>query len=187
MLTVRWAIEELRQDGRGLSPTMRNKAEAEVADIYAESGRAGEAAAALPAFWRDVEATVNAAGKGRSDIQPGKERVIFDNTNIQGVFGGGAPAGFTLDHPTFITAIRTYHWNKGRGQPAATWIRIRGAQKGQFKAQAENPSTWWKATPMLLLQPGKYLVEDGDPGSWARNPGSGGKGFVQIFGRPVER
>lgn len=113
--------------------------------------------------------------------------MVFDNTNIQGVLGGGEPAGFTLDRPTFITAIRTYHWNRGRGMPEATWIRLRGAQEEQFKAQAENPPTWWKAAPMLLLQPGRYLIEDGDPDTWARNPGSGGKGFVRIFGKPVER
>ncbi len=187
MLTTRWAMAELQQGSRGLSPDMRKKAEAEVAEAYSASGHAGQATAALSAFWRDVEATADPTGKSRIDTQTSQERIIFDNTNIQGVLGGGEPAGFTLDRPTFITAIRTYHWNKGRGQPEATWIRIRGTQGGQFKAHAETPPTWWKVAPMMLLQPGKYLIEDGDPGSWARNPDSGGKGFVQISGRPAER
>jgi len=116
----------------------------------------------------------------------GKESVIFYNGNIGGVSSGGRSPRFSIDRPVWITNMFTYHYGY-RGVPGNIRIvNATGAEIGIWHAQGRSgspqPSFYWEVTPEVVLQPGTYLVETSNPGSWSQNAGSGGNGMLEIKG-----
>jgi hypothetical protein len=118
--------------------------------------------------------------------KPGKEMVLFYNGNDGGVSSGGRSPRFSVDRPVRITSMFTYH-NGYRGIPGKIRIiRSSGSLIGSWDARGRSespqPSWYWEISPDVELQPGTYLVETSNPGSWSQNSGSGGNGMVQIKG-----
>ena len=57
------------------------------------------------------------------ESSPADEVVLLNTNNVHAVEAGAAsPARFRLDGPHRITSIKTYHWNAGRGAPAARFV-----------------------------------------------------------------
>jgi hypothetical protein len=118
--------------------------------------------------------------------KPGKESVIFYNGNDAGVSSGGRSPHFTISRPVWITNMFTYHYGY-RGVPGSIRIlNATGAAIGAWQAQGRSgspqPSYYWEVKPDIVLQPGTYLVETSNPGSWSQNARSGGNGMVEIKG-----
>lgn len=94
---------------------------------------------------------------------------------------------FQLTRPMFITRIETYHWNDQKGTPPGK-IGIRSVGVWQAKGSPgmhNTPNAYWTVFPNIRLEPGIYAITDSDPATWSQNSGSGGFGFVKVFGKPV--
>jgi hypothetical protein len=118
---------------------------------------------------------------GAGDIQ------IFSNSNKNTVYNLKTTT-FQLTQPMVITKIETYHWNDQKGTSGPGKVGIRGI--GYWQAKASNgmyntPNTYWTVYPNIRLEPGSYSITDSDPATWSQNSGSGGLGFVRIYGRSV--
>lgn len=117
-------------------------------------------------------------------------RDLFNNTNTAAVRNGGTiNPQFSLNVPTRITQVVTYHWNSGRGaRPGA--IGLRNNNNGQvFRFAATGvagyggaPNVNWVATPNVNVPAGSYTVLDSDPGTWSSNPQSASQGFAIVRG-----
>lgn len=127
---------------------------------------------------------------GRSPATP---KVIFEIGNVGGVDNGPRqPSIFTLNAPSTIAMIQTYHWNSARGMSPGT-IALTNAQGQRFgpwqasgsPGQGGVPNAYWTARPMVSLPAGTYTVVDSHPASWAHNAQSGYRGFVRIEGLPA--
>ena len=123
---------------------------------------------------------------GMKTDKPGKAVVIFYNGNIGAVSSGGRSPRFSIDRPVWITNMFTYHY-RYRGVPGNIRIvNATGAEMGSWRAQGRSgtpqPSYYWEVRPEVVLQPGTYLVETSNPGSWSQNAESGGNGMVEIKG-----
>lgn len=117
---------------------------------------------------------------------------IFNNWNVGGVFNGATSPTFTLDAPTVITGINTYHWNEGNGTTKVGSIGLRNVAKGTMygpwravgKGMAgytqKNP-IWW-VYPKVTLPPGEYAVIDSKPSTWAQNAESDEQGMSSVWG-----
>jgi hypothetical protein len=116
---------------------------------------------------------------------------IFNNNNPDAVQNRPSRATqFTINQPTRIIRIMTYHWNDGRGTRAAGSIALRSGsgdihgpwpaigQPGQGGAQ----NAYWVVEPNVELPPGTYAVVDSDPATWAQNGASRGAGIARIDG-----
>jgi hypothetical protein len=127
-----------------------------------------------------------------ADAELGAERVILETGNIGGVVNGGGPVTFTLDEPTMITFIQTYHWNDAQGSPPGKIILKTGGGElvGSWapttaEGQGGVPNAYWIVEPELILEPGSYLLTDTSPATWATNAEAGGQGMATVRGRPV--
>ncbi len=147
-------------------------------------GPGGAAATGTPRATAGGAGGVATGGTPYNTAPTTPERIIFSTVNDNGVSNGGVSPGFTLNQPTTITYIMTYHWNHGRGAPGGT-IAIRsenGVLYGPWSV-AVNNGVYWEVRGNLTLPAGRYTVIDSDPATWARNEGSGGFGHVVIKGR----
>ncbi len=96
--------------------------------------------------------------------------------------------------PIIVHKISTYHWNDGKGRPAAGKIAIQsedGQVFGPWQAtgtsgQGGVPNANWHVAPGVVLVPGKYVVLDSDPKTWSTNDEAGSRGFVTITYQQVE-
>jgi len=101
------------------------------------------------------------------------------------------PTLFTIDAPTTITKIGTYHWNYGAGATPGT-IGLQdqnGNVYGPWQSSGEPGSggvqnAYWVVTLAngIDLSAGTYEVLDSDPSTWAYNSESGDSGVVSIVG-----
>ncbi|HKK32759.1 MAG TPA: hypothetical protein VJ934_04270 [Desulfomicrobiaceae bacterium] len=121
-------------------------------------------------------------------VASGPPEKTFDNGNIYGVGNGPtSPTTFTLSTPRILSMIQNYHWNSARGATAGT-IALRHESDTLYgpwqttgsPGQGGVPDAYWTARPMVVLPAGTYTVIDSDPGSWAQNRQSKGKGFTKI-------
>jgi hypothetical protein len=98
-------------------------------------------------------------------------------------------AFFSIDRPTGISKIRTYHWNDGLGQAPGT-IGImdqEGNIFGPWQAKGEKGSggvadAFWVVSPNIDLKNGEYTVIDSDPATWSQNSETGGRGMTSVWG-----
>ncbi|MBF0277046.1 MAG: pentapeptide repeat-containing protein [SAR324 cluster bacterium] len=115
-----------------------------------------------------------------------EEKELFSTRNKAGVRNGPrAFATFTLQQPTTITRINTYHWNDGKGTPSPGMIGIQGQGSWQAKGSPGmngTPNAEWWAFPNLTLQPGTYTLTDSDSVTWSQNGQSNGIGHFSIYG-----
>jgi len=114
------------------------------------------------------------------------DAIIFSNTN-KNVVHNLKTTTFQLTSPMFITRIDTYHWNDQKGSPPGK-IGIRGVGVWQAKGwpgMHNTPNANWTVYPNIRLEPGIYSITDSDPATWSQNSGSGGFGFVEVFGKPI--
>jgi hypothetical protein len=93
---------------------------------------------------------------------------------------------FKIYEEQFITKIRTYHWNDGKGADPGI-IGLRGSNgfaenwlaRGESDATVEN--AYWVVYPNKNLPPGNYTLVDSDISTWSYNDDTDGRGFVWIF------
>lgn len=118
--------------------------------------------------------------------------ILFDNTTDQPAQSvPRAPTQFRLHESRRISAIRTYHWNDGRGATPGS-IALEGPGKRMFGPwQAEGrpgrdgvADVYWEVRPDIVLEPGLYTVLDSDPGSWSRNAGQRSEGIARVLAWP---
>lgn len=111
---------------------------------------------------------------------------IFSNSN-KNVVHNLKTTSFKLTQPMLITRIDTYHWNDQQGSPPGK-IGIRGVglwQATGWPGMHNTPDANWTVHPNIRLEPGIYFITDSDPATWSQNSGSGGLGFVEVFGQPI--
>jgi hypothetical protein len=101
------------------------------------------------------------------------------------------PTLFTIDEPSTITTIGTYHWNHGAGAtPGTIGLKSQdGTLYGPWQAfgqpgQGGVQNAYWIATIPngLDLPAGTYEVVDSDPSTWAYDSESGNSGVVSVVG-----
>jgi len=112
---------------------------------------------------------------------------IFSNHNTRAVQNLKTTT-FKLTRPMFITSIETYHWNDQKGTPPGK-IGIRYVGLWQAKGSPGMHNTqnaYWTVYPNIRLEPGIYAITDSDPATWSQNSGTGGLGFVDVFGKSIE-
>lgn len=117
---------------------------------------------------------------------------VCDSNNIYGVYNGPtAPTTFTLDRPHLITQITNYHWNNAQGAAPGT-IGLKdgsGKQYGPWQpgtriGQGGVPNAYWDVFPNIVVPAGTYTIIDSDPGTWAQNDDSGGRGMSEVKATP---
>ena len=116
--------------------------------------------------------------------------MVFDNFD-GGVVSAGPiePTTFRLRQSAYISVIRTYDWNSGRGAAPGT-IRVEsrdGRAFGPWRAtgvsgQGGVRNEYWVVNPNVTLPPGTYTIIDSDPRTWAQNSGSDNQGMAQVEG-----
>lgn len=130
--------------------------------------------------------TCGPTGQNSPADKPGKESVIFYNGNDVSVSAGGRSPRFSIGRPVRITYLFTYHYGYNGVPGKIRIISATGAEIGNWQAQGRSaspkPSWYWEIKPEVVLQPGTYLIETSNSGTWSQNAGSGGNGMVQIKG-----
>ena len=119
---------------------------------------------------------------------------IFDNWNICGVKNGPTKdTTFTIDAPSLITFIATYHWNDGKGAlPGSKGITLKESSGKVFGPWSVTTSAGsggkanvnWECHPGITLPAGTYTIIDPDPPTWSQNDASGNSGFGRVAGAP---
>lgn len=107
--------------------------------------------------------------------------------------GPTKPVTIDTKRPILVRSIRTYHWNDGKGDTPGT-ISLRsfdGNVVGTWRAvgvagQGGVRNAYWLVEPQVVLQPGKYLLVDSRPETWATNDAAKNKGFVRIEFQDVD-
>jgi hypothetical protein len=130
--------------------------------------------------------TCGPTGQNSPADKTGKESVIFYNGNDVSVSAGGRSPRFSIGRPVWITYLFTYHHGYNGVPGKIRIISAAGAEIGNWQAQGRSaspkPSWYWEIKPDVVLQPGTYLIETSNSGTWSQNAGSGGNGMVQIKG-----
>ncbi|MCG6202295.1 hypothetical protein [Psychromonas antarctica] len=114
---------------------------------------------------------------------------IFSNSNKNKVYNLNFQiTTFKLTQPMLITRIDTYHWNDQKGAfPGEIGIKGVGVwQATGWPGMHNTPNANWTVHPNIRLESGTYSITDSDPATWSQNSGSGGFGFVEVFGKPIE-
>ena len=101
------------------------------------------------------------------------------------------PTVFTIDAPSTITKIGTYHWNHGAGATPGI-IELKGQDGtvyGPWQASGQPgqggvQDAYWIATMPngIDLPAGTYEVLDSDRSTWAYSSESGNSGIVSVIG-----
>lgn len=110
---------------------------------------------------------------------------IFTNENGERIVvsAPSQPTSFALTEPTYLTLIRTHHYNRGRGATPGT-ISLRnskGDTVGSWAA-ALNGTYYWTVEPRLVFPPDTYTIVDSQPATWSHNAKSGSRGFATVNG-----
>jgi hypothetical protein len=124
---------------------------------------------------------------------------------------GYPPTIVSLQFPSHVTGLATYHWNNGRGAapgpqgtitlaplivPTGTGTYVQLSQdmfpaQGQPGGNGNVANATWVASLDLVLPPGTYALADSSPGTWSENKpsqcpagtqSSEGLGFAKVFG-----
>jgi hypothetical protein len=112
---------------------------------------------------------------------------IFSIGSLLAVYNGGKSPKVEFPKAYYLTEITTYHWNDSKGTTAGT-IALEGRDGttyGPWQAHTVN-KVYWVANPGVTIPAGSYTVIDSDPGTWAQNAESGGKGMTWASGIPSE-
>ena len=131
---------------------------------------------------------------GGDVVQSVADVEIFNNSNDGGVRNGPAEqVEFTVDSPTRITYIQTYHWNDGAGvAPGKVGLKSESGESiGMWDAkgtpgQGGVADAYWEVAPDVVVQPGTYVVVDSDPASQSTNEQMAGCGQTVIRGVPEQ-
>jgi hypothetical protein len=122
---------------------------------------------------------------------------LFNNFNGAAITNGPQHATtFTLSQSAQISWFATYHWNNGQGAVPGTITitpvdsngRPSGTPYGPYgmgtqSGQTGIPDTAWVGNINgLVLQAGRYEVQDSDPNTWSANAQSGFEGFFRLAG-----
>ncbi len=153
--------------------------------LYVESGN--DDIFRKDSTFRSIGGNSNGADdSGTKTDKQGKESVIFYNGNDDSVSSGGRSPRFSIDRPVWITNMFTYHYGYSGTPGSIRIVSATGVEVGIWQARGRSgsprPSYYWEITPEVVLQPGTYLVETSNPGSWSQNARSGGNGMVEIKG-----
>ena len=115
----------------------------------------------------------------------GSEETLFEVKSSGGADTGASPTIFTIRESWKVTEITTYHWNNGRGaKPGTIGLRAQdGTAYGPWSAsglpgQGGVANAYWVVKPNVIIPPGTYSVLDSDPGTWAQNSETLGKGMA---------
>lgn len=145
---------------------------------------------------RPEEAPYTAPADTKDDgvVQSRAEQTLFSNVNDGGVRNGPSEqVEFTVEVPTRITYIQTYHWNNGAGvAPGRVGLeRKDGTPVGTWDAkgtpgQGGVANAYWEVEPDVVVAPGTYVVVDSDPASQATNEQMAGRGQTVVRGVPEE-
>ncbi len=119
-----------------------------------------------------------------------EEKLILEINTLGGVDNNPtAQAKFTINQPSIITKIRTYHWNYGSGQtPGMISLQDQsGDIFGPWQASGEPgmggvPDAYWVVEPNADLPPGEYTIIDSDTATWSQNGETGGRGVAWVWG-----
>lgn len=131
--------------------------------------------------------------QGEAPDSTAAPEVLFNNGNVGAVQNGPTqPTVFRLNEARLLALIENYHWNNGQGATPGT-IALRGAdgktygpwQTDGMEGMGGVPNAAWTAWPMIVLPAGTYTVMDSDPGSWAQNEESEGRGFTRVETMPA--
>ena len=122
------------------------------------------------------------------DRPEGRPVEIFSVGSLLAVQNGGKSPKVEFPKAYFLTEITTYHWNDSKGTKPGT-IALKaadGTTYGPWQAHAVN-KVYWVANPDLTIPAGSYTVIDSDPGTWAQNAESGGRGMTWASGIPTDQ
>ena len=138
----------------------------------------------------------------------GSQVTLFDSSNFLGVQNGAKLPNFftaTTAMPGVfswcLNSISTYHWNNGAGAtPGKIGLRRGGinlgapavsvplqqatGSAGQGGAANVNWTVNYPSSNPVIIS-GAYFCDDSDPGTWAQNALSGGKGFCTVYATPA--
>lgn len=130
----------------------------------------------------------------------GKEEVLFNNTNIEGVGNYGFEPMFTTGPKSYcLVSLYTYHWNEENGTVSAGMIGLKfsGGEFGPYQAVGEASGSvpnanWTVSVPTtpnpVILKPGTtYSCDDSQASTWAEDAGTGGAGFCRVTVRVAEK
>jgi len=138
-----------------------------------------------------ILATTSGGGSSPTSTPPGDPVLIWEVGNIYTVYNGGASPTVTQGSAYFVTSVRTYHWNNGKGAPAGqiTLKASDGTVYGPWQAtgipgQGGVPNASWEARPQQVIPAGAYTVIDSDPSTWSQNSATNGKGMCSAYGIP---
>lgn len=100
------------------------------------------------------------------------------------------PTTFSINAPAFITKIRTYHWNFGRGSTPGTISLLdqHGMYYGPWTASGEQgmgriQNAYWMVQPNMDLPAGTYTILDSDQSTWSQNNETNGRGIAFVYGK----
>ena len=132
-----------------------------------------------------------------------QERIVFKLESVATVANNPTrPTVFTVDRPTRVTKIWTYHWNNGQGAVPGSigllWTDT-NERVGNWRATGNQgldtspgaiwpakgngpPCRYWAVKPGVVLLPGTYEVVDSDPATWSTNSEIGSMGAAWVYG-----
>ncbi len=101
--------------------------------------------------------------------------------------GPTRPSEFQIEKPMMLKSVMTYHWNSGQGARLGSIALIdeTGRALGDWPAVGKDgqggvPNAYWYIYPETVLDPGRYRIVDGDPGTWSTNAEVGGRGIFRV-------
>ncbi|MBF0138370.1 MAG: LamG domain-containing protein [Magnetococcus sp. DMHC-1] len=137
----------------------------------------------------------------------GEEVWVLNNSSKATVHNNPPRATtFTIKQPTRLTALHTYHWNNGKGQPPGQ-LSLRhedGTVLGPWSATAASKTSWLvNCVPTdvhrsqslskvelndkcPLLKPGTYTIINSSPETWSHNSETQSMGFTWAKGVRVD-
>ena len=121
----------------------------------------------------------------------GEERIFAQNACAGVSNNPPNPTVFTIDEPSTITKIGTYHWNDASGETPGT-IGLQdeyGYIYGPWQAVGDFgmggvPNAFWIVylSPALNLPAGTYTIIDSDPATWSYTYESDNCGIASVIG-----
>lgn len=132
---------------------------------------------------------VRPVGFGPGMVDTAGEPVdLVEVGNIYGVVPGAASApGFTVDAPTLITYVFTYHYGSGTPAGQVGLLAADGSFYGPWQTsgtpgQGGVDDANWTVEPLVVIPAGTYTVWDSEPSTWSTNADAGMVGFANVKG-----
>lgn len=96
---------------------------------------------------------------------------------------------WNIQGKVMITRVTTYHWNGGKGDSGGGTLNFKGAKDyGPFRVvrmeagDDGTPNAKWIFEPGIILEPGKYKIEQTGKRTLSHNVASAGQGFIKVEG-----